>query len=264
MEHNIPRRRLDPARRRLRARLAGRWLFDTLDACLFYEKGQHPVYIIPLDLLDPTMLKPFGGKKIGQDGRWWSLQTERDLRPGVVRTWPDPPADLPILHHYAVVEMAAADAWFEEDTEVFNRPRDPYRRVDILESSRYIRIEIDGLTVAESRRPRLVLETGLPPQWYLPRPDIDWHFLAASIVESRCQYKGKARYWDVTTGEQTHKALAWSYQETVIEAAALFGLVGFPRTRAEVKTFVDGQLQPQTFYSPDWHSPSMAFEIKSA
>ena len=32
-----PSRRLDPARRRLRARVNGHWLFDTLDACLFYE-----------------------------------------------------------------------------------------------------------------------------------------------------------------------------------------------------------------------------------
>lgn len=262
-----PRRRLDPIRRRLRARLACRWLFDTLDACLFYEKGRHPVYAIPRQLLDPTRLKPVEPGEDTLDGQWWSLQTEGFLRPSVVRTWPDPPADFPLLHDYAVVEMEAADGWFEEETEIVYRPRDPYRRVDILESSRHLRIEMDGQMVAESWRPRLAIETGLPVQWYLPQPDLIWDFLEESKVESRCQYKGKARYWDVIIGEHKYEALAWSYQETVPEAAVMAGLVAFPRTHQVVKTFVDGQLLPQTVYSPDWHSPSMAldatFDLKS-
>jgi uncharacterized protein (DUF427 family) len=92
---------------------------------------------------------------------------------------------------------------FEEDTEIFYRPCDPYRRVDILESSRRVRVEVDGVVVAETQRPRLVLETSLPVQWYIPRSDINWVYLSASETESYCQYKGKARYWDVAMGEQT-------------------------------------------------------------
>ena len=34
-------------------------------------------------------------------------------------------------------------------------PRDPYKRVDILASSRQVRVEIDGVTVAESDQPRI-------------------------------------------------------------------------------------------------------------
>ena len=45
------------------------------------------------------------------------------------------------------------DAWFEEDEEVFTHPRDPYTRVDILASSRHVRIEVGGATVAESAEP---------------------------------------------------------------------------------------------------------------
>jgi uncharacterized protein (DUF427 family) len=42
-----------------------------------------------------------------------------------------------------------------------------YTRVDILPSSRHVRIEIDGVTVAESTSRRLQLETGLPVRYYL-------------------------------------------------------------------------------------------------
>jgi uncharacterized protein (DUF427 family) len=251
---------LDPARRRLRARLAGDWLFDTLDACLFYEKGQHPIYAIPVALLAPTMLEPAGrvASKRDSDGQWWSLRTGDEVRRAVVRTWPTAPADLPALKDYAAVETAAVDAWFEEDTEIFYRPRDPYRRVDVLESSRWVRVEVDSVVVAETRRPRLVLETGLPEQWYIPRSDIDWAYLSASEMQSYCQYKGRARYWDVTLGGQTYAAMAWSYEEAIVAAADLAGLVGFPRTHASVKTFVNDELLNQTAYSPDWHSPSLA------
>lgn len=254
----IPSRRLDPARRRLRARLGSEWLFDTLDACLFYEKGQHPVYAVPMELLDPKMLEVAEDAGKHGDGQWWSLRIGEGVRSAVIRTWPTTPADLPSLKNYAAIDMAAADTWFEEDTEIFFKPRDPYRRVDILESSRLLRVEVDGVVVAQTRRPRLVLETSMPVQWYSPRTDINWAYLSNSDSESYCQYKGGARYWDVTIRGQTYEAMAWSYQNTVVEASALTGLVGFPRTHASVRTFVDDELLNQTIYSPDWHSPSLA------
>lgn len=114
------------------------------------------------------------------------------------------------------------------------------------------------MVVAESQRPRLVLETSLQVQWYIPRPDINWTYLSDSEMQSYCQYKGKARYWGVTIGGQIYEAMAWSYEETIVEASALAGLVGFPRTHASVKTFVNDELLSQTTYSPDWHSPSLA------
>ena len=54
------------------------------------------------------------------------------------------------------------DAWFEEDEEVFTHPRDPHTRLDILPSSRHVRVEVDGVTIAESTSPKLLFETGLP------------------------------------------------------------------------------------------------------
>jgi uncharacterized protein (DUF427 family) len=66
------------------------------------------------------------------------------------------------------------DARFEEDEQVFTRPRDPHTRVDILPSSRHVRVEVEGVTVAESTSPRLLFETGLPGAATCPRPTFGW------------------------------------------------------------------------------------------
>jgi uncharacterized protein (DUF427 family) len=50
------------------------------------------------------------------------------------------------------------DAWFEEDERVFMHPRNPYTRVDILPSSRHVRVELDGVTIAESTKPTLLFD----------------------------------------------------------------------------------------------------------
>ena len=66
------------------------------------------------------------------------------------------------------------DAWFEEDEEVFVHPRDPHHRVDVLRSSRHVRVRIDGRLVADSARPCVLFETGMPARYYLPRADVAW------------------------------------------------------------------------------------------
>jgi uncharacterized protein (DUF427 family) len=60
------------------------------------------------------------------------------------------------------------DHWYEEDEEVFVHPRDPYHRVDVSKNSRHVKIRVDGEVVAETDRPRILFETGLPPRYYFP------------------------------------------------------------------------------------------------
>ncbi len=90
--------------------------------------------------------------------------------------------------------------WFEEDEPVYTHPRDPYSRVDILASSRHVRVELDGVTVADSHQPRILFETGLPPRYYLPLTDVRMDLLRPSATQTHCPYKGTASYWSVTAG----------------------------------------------------------------
>jgi uncharacterized protein (DUF427 family) len=62
-----------------------------------------------------------------------------------------------------------ADAWFEEDQQIYDHPKNPYTRIDILPSSRKIEIKLGGITVAESSSPSFLFETGLRTRFYLPK-----------------------------------------------------------------------------------------------
>ena len=91
------------------------------------------------------------------------------------------------------LEWDAMDAWFEEDEEVFTHARDPYTRVDILPSSRHVRVDVDGMTIAESTSPRLLFETGLPVRYYLPRPHVRVDLLDADRDREPLPLQGPGR-----------------------------------------------------------------------
>ena len=64
-----------------------------------------------------------------------------------------------------------------------------YQRVDILQSSRHIRIEINGIEIANTRAPRLLFETGLPARAYIPKTDCRMDLWTPSTHTSACAYK---------------------------------------------------------------------------
>lgn len=65
------------------------------------------------------------------------------------------------------------DQWFEEDTPIYVHPKDPFKRVNILQSTRHIRIKVGGQVVADTRSSMHLYETGLPVRYYLPLTSID-------------------------------------------------------------------------------------------
>src|SRR5260370_40459906 len=102
--------------------------------------------------------------------------------------------------------------WDEEDERVFARAGDPYRRVDMLACSRHVRLVLAGVTIADSRRPRLLPETGLPTRYSLPEQDVRRELLEPTETATRCPYKGKASYWSATIGDRVFKDIVWSYR----------------------------------------------------
>ena len=81
------------------------------------------------------------------------------------------PADAD-LAGWVVRRLRGLDAWYEEDERIVSHPRDPFHRIDVLASSRHVRLELDGHLLAESTRPRLLFETLLPVRFYLPAEDV--------------------------------------------------------------------------------------------
>src|SRR5215212_9959688 len=80
------------------------------------------------------------------------------------------------------------DACCEEDEQVFVHPRDPYHP--------YHRGEV----VAETERPKILFETGLPPRYYIPPEDVRSKALLKSEKATQRPYKGTASYYSVEAG----------------------------------------------------------------
>jgi uncharacterized protein (DUF427 family) len=107
--------------------------------------------------------------------------------------------------------------WLEEDEEIFGHPRDPHHRVDVLASSREVRILFGGQVVAATRRALFLFETGFPARYYIPPQDVGVEFLEPSEHHTVCPYKGRASYWSLRVREEGQERCAqnavWSYRD---------------------------------------------------
>jgi uncharacterized protein (DUF427 family) len=87
----------------------------------------------------------------------------------------------------------------------------------------------------------VLFETGLPPRWYLPKPDLRMDLLVPTATVSHCPDKGQAHYWSVRVGDRLVQDLAWSYRTPLPESQKIAGLVAFYNERVDL--FVDDRLQ---------------------
>jgi len=141
--------------------------------------------------------------------------------------------DDPALDGHVTLAFDAFDAWYEEDERNVGHPRDPFHRIDIVHSSRRIRIQRDGVTLAESSRACLLFEPPLPVRYYLPPEDVRMDLLRPSPT-TFCAYKGQASYWSA----QDEDDIAWSYPQPLREASEVAGHVAFLNEVVDIE--VDG------------------------
>lgn len=81
-----------------------------------------------------------------------------------------------------------------EDEKLFgSHPKDPYKRIECISSTREIRIEIDGVVVAKSAQNVFLYETLLRPRYYLASTAVNWKVLSESEKTTFCPYKGMAK-----------------------------------------------------------------------
>ena len=156
----------------------------------------------------------------------------------------------PDLSAFVAFYWNKVDNWFEEDEEVFVHARDPYKRVDALRSSRHVEIRVHGETVADTTRPILLFETGLPTRYYIPKLDVRLDLLTPTDTVTRCPYKGQARYWNVTAGGRVVEDAGWSYTYPLPAMSSVAAHVCFFQERVD-ETWVDDEQveRPQTPWS---------------
>jgi uncharacterized protein (DUF427 family) len=224
--------------KRIRAELGPEMVVDSRRARMLHETGLLPVYYVPLEDVrqdalvpsDHTTHCPFKG-----DARYYHLRVGERTAENAVWTYPEPIESCPPIAGLAALYFDAMDAWFEEEEPIFGHPRDPFHRVDVRRSDRHVRVRIGGEIVAESREPRMLFETGLPPRFYLPPADIDETRLVPTDTTTRCPYKGVARYFSVRTADGLAEDAAFAYDEPLPEAQGIAGLRCFLGDGVEVE-----------------------------
>jgi uncharacterized protein (DUF427 family) len=249
-EQITPVNHVAPVPRRVRAMLGGQVVLDTVRALYVWEVPYYPQYYIPVaDVAPGVLIDEQHPQRLSRGtARRHGLAAGGENRPGAARVYGDDA--MAGLAGTARFEWSALDAWFEEDEEVFVHPRSPYTRVDALRSTRTVRVELDGVLLAESRSPVLVFETGLPTRYYLNRTEVDFSSLVPSDTRTACPYKGTTSgYWSVRAGETVHPDLAWAYDFPTRQLLPIAGLIAFYNEKVDIT--IDGQRQdrPTTHFS---------------
>ena len=210
---------LEESPRWVRARLGGETVVDSKRPLLVHESGSLPRFLFRDDDVRLDAL-PDGAARHHADG---------------------PAAGL------VEIEWDAVDEWLEEEERQVGHARDPYHRIDVRRTSRQVRVSVDGELVAESRRTRVLFETGLPPRWYFPAEDVRTDLLEGSDTETICAYKGFASYWSL--GDEDD--LVWTYREPLHDALEVKGLLAFFNERVDLEVDGEAQARPRTQWSRD-------------
>jgi uncharacterized protein (DUF427 family) len=228
--------------------LGGRFVADTISPLLVWEVPYYPTYYFPeADVETGTMVPTGEVRKSPSRGEAVQYAVQANGREGVAYSYPEPRMD-DLIGHYAFV-WNTMDHWFEEDEEVFVHARDPYTRVDIIPSSRRVRVEIAGETVADTTNASFLFETGLPTRYYLPKTEVRMEVFKPTDRATHCPYKGTARYWTAEVAGETHENVLWGYDAPLPESQKIMGLVSFYNERVDI--YVDEVLQerPKTKFA---------------
>ena len=233
----------------VRAYLAGEPVFDTRTPWLVWEVPYYPAYYVPVADVRAELISTGRTEHSPSRGEAtiFDVRMSGGTAPGAARRYLDSP--IPELRDAVRFEWGELDEWLEEDEPVYVHPRDPYKRVDILASSRHVQVKLDGVLLADSHAPRILYETSLPPRYYLPLPDVRQEFLRPSASTSSCPYKGNAAYWSVEVNGVLHPDLVWIYRTSLPESQKIAGLACFYNEKVDLT--IDGVsiARPRTHFS---------------
>ena len=185
---------LERSPRRVRVKFNGETIADSTDAHLLFETRHLPVYYFPrsdvrMDLMAPTDHHSFCPYKGAAS--YWTIKVGERIAENAVWGYPDPFEEVAALGDFVAFYWDRVDHWFEEDEEIFVHPRDPYKRIDAIQSARPVQVILGGEIVAETRRARFLFETRLPTRYYIPAEDVRMDLLIASDKATRLPVQGE-------------------------------------------------------------------------
>ena len=237
----------EPFPKRVRVEFAGETIADSRAVRALHETGHlmklyFPRADVAFEHLEPTGHHsecPFKGQ-----ASYWTVRAGERTAENAVWGYRDPIPSADFLRDHVAFEYDAMDAWYQEDDRVYAHPRDPYHRFDIHHASRRVVVRHDDVVIADSRRPALLFETGLPARYYLHPDDVRVELLERSRYVSQCPYKGAGQHWNLQLDEARIRNVAWSLPEPLGEAEVVRGWFCFYEDRVVVE--VDGVVSGST------------------
>ncbi|MBV9831437.1 MAG: DUF427 domain-containing protein [Marmoricola sp.] len=257
--------RYEPFAPRVRARVGDHVVVDTTSAVLVWEPRRIvPSYAVPVGDLDaevvpvdpqpeppdpaslPPVLGPDDIEPHTTPGRLADLVTPGRTLPR--SAWLLDDEDLAGL---AVLDFPSFDRWHAEEEELFGHARDPFKRIDVMTTSRHVRVELDGTVLADTQRAQVLLESPLPvSRYYIPEADVRTELLVPSETRTTCAYKGHAAYFSTADGRREGRDICWVYRHPLDDALRVKDHVCFWAERTD--HVIDGEptRRPITPWSP--------------
>jgi uncharacterized protein (DUF427 family) len=229
----------------VRVFLEGKPVADSKNVLLLRGEGQIPVYYFPQDDVQMDYLEEAEpGSSIARQGPGPWPEPPEGAQVFTVRVndtsarnaaWlvQKPPDALPELAGHVAFVWNKMEAWYEEDDEVRVHPHDPYHLIDVRHSSRRVKVTLRGEVLAETTRPVLLFETGLPVRFYIPRMDVRMELLEPSRTRTHCGYKGTASYFSARVNGELVEDTAWSYPFPNHQYAEIQNLIAFPQEKVD-------------------------------
>jgi len=119
---------------------------------------------------------------------------------------------------------------------VWDYPRPPR----LEDSTKQIQVVFNGVTIADTRRAKRVLETSHPPVYYIPLEDIRTEFLTPTRQSSYCEFKGQAGYYTLTVGDRQVENAGWFYSSPTPAFAGIRDYVAFYPSKMDT-CLMDGE-----------------------
>ena len=137
----------------------------------------------------------------------------------------------------------------EEDEPIYVHPRDPYKRVDILASSRHVRRRGRRRDRRRLRQPAILFETGLPPRYYVPLTDVRMELLRPIVNPNPVPLQGHGHVLVAGRRRPEYEDCVWIYRSPLPESQKVAGLACFYNEKVDM--YLDSVLQerPHTKFS---------------
>ena len=228
--------RFEPTELRVRAFVDGELVADSRRALLVWEPGRIvPLYAVPEEDLSHGVTPSATTRSHTADGEVVDVATAGGTLAGAGFRLHDPDLDGAVL-----LAFSAFDEWLVEDEPRVGHPHDPFKRISVHGCARQVEVALEGTVLASSSRTLLLMETHLPPRYYIPPEDVRRDLLEPSSNRSVCAYKGFASYVSLPGVAED---IAWHYEEPLAEVARIRGHYCFWSERSDL--FLDGELQPR-------------------